>query len=97
MFEYGDKEEYVREQASKHKGRNVQEAWGIDRGEGAMDSNMTLLSDYLDEITGLETPSESIKHKYACQLPAQSSHDVSHNPHHDLLRLCFLFFDDFSS
>ena len=34
----------------------------MDRGEGAMDSDRTLLSDdYLEEFEGLETPSESIK------------------------------------
>ena len=39
---YGDEEEYVREVASKLKGKTVQEARGMDRGEGATESNMTL-------------------------------------------------------
>ena len=30
MFEYGDKDEYVSEQASKLKGKSVQEARGMD-------------------------------------------------------------------
>ena len=34
----------------------------MDRGEGTMDSNRTLLSDYLEDFAGLETPSESLKH-----------------------------------
>ena len=78
MFEYGDKDEYVREQASQLKGRNVQEAWGMNRGEREMDSNRTLLSDYLEEMTGLETPSsESQKHQRSVKLVfTGSSHNV---------------------
>ena len=62
MFGYGDDEDYVRENASKLRGRNVQEARDMDRGEGVNDSNRTLLGAYLEELEGSETPSESLKH-----------------------------------
>ena len=62
MFRYGEDEDYVRENASKLRGRNVQEARDMDRGEEVNDSNRTLLSAYLEEFEGLETPSESLKH-----------------------------------
>ena len=64
MFEYGDDEDYVRQQASKFKGRGVQGARGMGRSEEAMDSNRTLLSGYLlEEFAGMETPSERLKHQ----------------------------------
>ena len=38
----------------------------MERGEGVIDSNKTLLSDYLEDFEGLETPSESLRHAYNC-------------------------------
>ena len=37
----------------------------MDRDERDMDSNRTLLSEYQEEIVGLETPGESLKHTVA--------------------------------
>ena len=62
LFGYGDDEDDVREQASGLRSRNVHEARDMDRGEGVNDSNRTLLSTYLEEFEGMETPSESLKH-----------------------------------
>ena len=61
MIGYGDKDEYVREQASRIKGRSVQEARGMDRDGRSQDSNRTLLPDYLEMSDVKETPSESLK------------------------------------
>ncbi len=78
MFEYGDDEDYVRENASKLRGRNVQEARDMDRGEEVNDSNRTLLSDYLEGLEGLETPSESLKQTYSL-LHIYNQHQCSRN------------------
>ena len=43
MFEYVEDADYVREQASKLRDRNAQEARDMGRGDGVMDSNRTLL------------------------------------------------------
>ena len=46
----------------KEIGRIMQGERGRERGEGAMDNNKTLLSDYLEDFEELETPIESLKH-----------------------------------
>ena len=60
MFGYYVEEDYAREQASGLRGRNVHEARDMDRRERVNDSNRTLLSNYLERMEGIETPSESV-------------------------------------
>ena len=62
MFGYGDRDDYVREQASRNASRSVQDARGRDRDRMGQDSNRTLLTDYLEMSDVKETPSESLKH-----------------------------------
>ena len=56
----------IGEQASRIKGRSVQEARGMDRDGRDQESNWTLLTDYLEMSDVRETPSESLKHLYMC-------------------------------